>query len=663
VTPPAFVDVITRCLLPEPSARPAVSELIGLFEHGDLLLPDSDSQMFRSYVDSLQVTPSEIPRAPLSYILDEKTLADVYKTESDRGNRYAMLLSGIHRREGRGCTSNKKTALRLFKSAGERGVAEAQLHYGVMSGIKPRNAQVRAESILLIKAAADGGNSEAQFRFAVMVANGQGISHDHETVHRYMRLAIQQQNVEAAATYADMLLKGLLLPKDLELSERYFRAAADLGHSESQFHFAKMLLERHCEDYDTIARYLRFAAANGNVQAAVQLAALFIDGKAEPTCQDELARIYRVAGENGLPLAQRLFAELAIDGAVVLPPDELVKFYQVAADNDVLEAMFAYADMLRNGDGVPKNVPKAIMYFQKAADRGHVKAQYEYGCLLLGRDADGHRKGMRYLRMAADAGYPHAQYQYGLRLKARTENPENPRLAFRFFQEASRYGHVEATHELAELLISGIGCEKDDARGLELMRDAADMGSVTAMYRYASCIRPARPSVALEYFKRSGLMDGNWEAAWILALGDGCPRDDVMAFRYFAKAAEQGSERAMCELAARYREGKGVDPSDEKAAVWMRRAADKRWRPAMTGYAQMLRNGIGVPRDEQMARRYETLADQNDYDYEEDDDDFLAAWRDPTIALMRGPRFARPGGAHMDAYQYPRFTDDGIIMD
>jgi hypothetical protein len=73
----------------------------------------------------------------------------------------------------------------------------------------------------------------------------------------------------------------------------------------------------------------------------------------------------------------------------------------------------------------------------------------------------------------------------------------------------------------------------------------------------------------------------------------------------------------------------------------------------------MLHDGIGVPRDDQMARRYETLADQNDY--EEDDDEYLTGWRDTAIPVMRGPRFTHAGRAYIDGYQYPRFADDGIM--
>jgi hypothetical protein len=63
-----------------------------------------------------------------------------------------------------------------------------------------------------------------------------------------------------------------------------------------------------------------------------------------------------------------------------------------------------------------------------------------------------------------------------------------------------------------------------------------------------------------------------------------------------------------------------------------------------------------------MARRYETLADQNDYDYEEDDDGYIPAWADTAIPGMGRPGFAPPGRAYMPGYHYPGFTDD-VMMD
>ena len=69
------------------------------------------------------------------------------------------------------------------------------------------------------------------------------------------------------------------------------------------------------------------------------------------------------------------------------------------------------------------------------------------------------------------------------------------------------------------------------------------------------------------------------------AEGNGVPRDDVEAMRWYHHAAEAGSPVAMLNLGTNYCGGRGVPG-------------------AYLGLAQMAENGLGMPRDDAEALRW-----------------------------------------------------------
>jgi len=57
------------------------------------------------------------------------------------------------------------------------------------------------------------------------------------------------------------------------------------------------------------------------------------------------------------------------------------------------------------------------------------------------------------------------------------------------------------------------------------------------------------------------------------ATGDGVPKNDAEAVKWYRKAAEQGEVTAQSNLGAMYHNGDGVPKNDAEAAKWYRKAA------------------------------------------------------------------------------------------
>jgi hypothetical protein len=79
--------------------------------------------------------------------------------------------------------------------------------------------------------------------------------------------------------------------------------------------------------------------------------------------------------------------------------------------------------------------------------------------------------------------------------------------------------------------------------------------------------------------------------------GQGVPRNDAEAIKWYRKAAEQGDAVAQFNLGIMYTKGEGVPQNDGEAAHWYRRAADQGLAGAQFNLGMMYAEGKGAPKD------------------------------------------------------------------
>ena len=72
-----------------------------------------------------------------------------------------------------------------------------------------------------------------------------------------------------------------------------------------------------------------------------------------------------------------------------------------------------------------------------------------------------------------------------------------------------------------------------------------------------------------------GNADAQFNLGWMYYEGEGVPKDDAEAARWFLKSAEQGIATAQFNLGEMYKEGIGVPQDDAEAAKWYRKAAEQ----------------------------------------------------------------------------------------
>jgi TPR repeat protein/DNA-binding response OmpR family regulator len=175
------------------------------------------------------------------------------------------------------------------------------------------------------------------------------------------------------------------------------------------------------------------------------------------------------------------------------------------------------------GGGWPENYAEALNWYRRAAEQGHVEAQFSVGlCYALG-------KGVSQDHAEARARYWNASDQ------DLTE-------AVKWFRTAAEQGHAEAQFNLGLHYAFGRGVVKDHAEAFKWYRKAADQGHTKAQF-----------SVGLCY-----------------AVGSGVSQDYAEAVRWFRKAADKGNTEAQFVVGLCHAFGWGVPQDYAEAAKCQR---------------------------------------------------------------------------------------------
>lgn len=145
----------------------------------------------------------------------------------------------------------------------------------------------------------------------------------------------------------------------------------------------------------------------------------------------------------------------------------------------------------------------------------------------------------------------------------------------------------------------------DLARGLGLARRIPDFDAANAIYQkgdYRTALR--RLSRLAE--------QGDARAQSILGVmhanGQGVPRDDPEAVRWFRLAADQGNALGQFQLGSMFARGRGVPQDYTEASRWYRLAADQSYAPAQYELGFLYASGDGVEEDFVTAHMWFNLA-------------------------------------------------------
>lgn len=206
-------------------------------------------------------------------------------------------------------------------------------------------------------------------------------------------------------------------------------------------------------------------------------------------------------------------------------PEFAVKLFIEAANGGITVAKYKLGKMLLNGDGVEKNIPKAVEWLKQAAVEENEFAEYALGRLFL--------KG--------------------------EEVEKDIFAAEEYLLKSASRGNKYAAYLLGKEYLSGENFGKDAMKAVEYLELAAEKDFEPAEYILGKeYLRgenfPKDVQKAIDYLKRSaenGLSFAEYELGKIYLFGNDIPKDIETAMDYLKSAAANGNEYAQALLMQR----------------------------------------------------------------------------------------------------------------
>ena len=143
----------------------------------------------------------------------------------------------------------------------------------------------------------------------------------------------------------------------------------------------------------------------------------------------------------------------------------------------------------------------------------------------------------------------------------RESNEEiDQRKAFMLYQKANEIssGDPKTIAQLASCYYDGIGTKKDTAKGIKMLREAAESDDSTVQYLFACKLKENNNPECIEWFDRvynageAIAPAAAYNIAQIYKEGMVVEQDQQKYLEYSWKAAESGNRDALCELSAMY---------------------------------------------------------------------------------------------------------------
>ena len=144
------------------------------------------------------------------------------------------------------------------------------------------------------------------------------------------------------------------------------------------------------------------------------------------------------------------------------------------------EKLFKMAERYEFGDGVKKDLSRAIELYRQSAELDYAKAQYSLAFLIKDN-----KESLKWLTKSAEQGHSEAQYELGIQYLYGYGVDPNIRESTSWFQKAADNGHKIAQYKLGLMYDVGEGVKQDLFKAANLYEKSAKQGVGIAQFNLA----------------------------------------------------------------------------------------------------------------------------------------------------------------------------------
>ncbi|KAI9766962.1 MAG: ERAD-associated protein [Candelina submexicana] len=489
------------------------------------------------------------------------------------------------------------------------------------------------------------GNSSAQYMIGFMYGTGIGdaVERDQAKALLYHTFAALGGDVRSEMTVAFRHHAGIGTPRNCEEAAFYYKRVADKGIQYSRngppggqalVREAYSLADvdggvygegasvsssgvnaiRGGPNSDThaafedVLEYLDLMSRKGDLKATFSLGRLHYEGSRV------LNRNLRKAKAYFMVVAKRYWAR---DGRIIAGNTSDIE--KIAA-----KAAGYLGRMYFRGEGVDQNFEKARIWFKRGIANGDPLCQYSMGLMYLrglGVPKDV-IKASDYFREAADQDFASAQVRLGVLFL----DQGDLQTAIRYFELATRHGHIEAYYHLAEMSNQGVGMGRSCGTATTYYKIVAEKAEpihspfLEANLAYddgdkelalIDFMMAAEQGYEVSQANAAYLLDGEKSRISLdrlLPWSKETPsllRNAALALVYWTRSAKQKNIDSMVKMGDYYLGGFGTDVDTEKAATCYQSAAETHQSAlALWNLGWMHENGIGIEQDYHLAKRF-----------------------------------------------------------
>lgn len=405
---------------------------------------------------------------------------------------------------------------------------------------------------------ANQGSAMAQNFIGSLYYKGEGVEKNDIKAIEWYTKAASQGDAFGQANLGNMYYYGHGVEKDFTKAIEWYEKAANQGNAYSQNRLGVMYSNGLGteEDKNKAFEWYTKAANQGNVSAQHALGLLYANGEGVEKDLDKAIEWYKKAVEQGNWLSFYSLAHCYVQNnnhqQLILLCEKVIadsKFKQT----EKASAMQMLGESYSKGNGVPKDISKAIEWYTKAANEGSTEAMYHLGLLYYdGTDiSQDYAKAVEWVRKAADKGYVMAMVDMGILYEVGKAIAQDYTLAKQWYEKAAEKGSLTAMNNIGRLYANGYGVEQDYKKAMEWFQKAADKGLVNAIGNIGQMYYEGKGvtkdyAVALQYFERAEQKIKNNPSLYDMMADSYLETDNKdKAKEYYQKAADLGSEKAI----------------------------------------------------------------------------------------------------------------------
>ncbi len=370
---------------------------------------------------------------------------------------------------------------------------------------------------------------------------------------------------------------------------------------------------------DKALEYYRKAADAKHKDAAYRLSFILLASDKEEE-REQARKALEAAAQDDTAVAGRILGEAYLRGRLTptADPDKAVFWWKRAGDAGDIPSLLLLASFYEGQLGFPelKDLKESIALYAKAAGLGNGGAMATLGSRLLNGDASirDEKKGREWIKKAIEA----KEYAAYLALGDFEENVKKDlKAALAEYERGKDAGQVDCMLRSADFYMEGRGVEKDTARGIAILKKAAEGKSPIAQFRMAAYhLSGEKPDLSAGYAylvasATGNLVEAQNELGLFYLSGKLGAADAPAGVAWLTRAAQNGSAAAQNNLATLYEGGgAGLTRNLDNAGQLYTLAANQGHGPATLALARLLSQGGGVKTDLVKAWALATIASE-----------------------------------------------------